>query len=660
MNFNYRAPLKPTKVYNYTMNRFLTYLRNLDPRTCRLARRAFLWSLVGLPLTVLLWGFFLIRSHESEIHTIANSILPDSTIVYDRNNRKIGEYFSRYHIYVPLKSIPKEMIDAVLAIEDRDFFKHKGVDWRSLGRAGLSVLKSGRYAQGGSTISMQIVRNYLLTREKTISRKIKEIVLSYQMERTLSKERILELYLNTMYMGNGAYGVGAASMVYFSRPLASLNTAELAVLAGLFKAPSLINPKRNEAESLKRQQLVLRAMREIGAIDEAKFKRLMATKIKFKVSDPVDIDFAPHYLAWIRELVFELIGERGRALNDNGLRIYTTLDYDMQQAANQSIAAASPRLKALEERLKLTGKDSIEAALLSVDRRDGSVLAMVGGTDFARSEYNRTIAALRSPGSAFKPVVYAAALSQGLRLNDLIDTAPKSIERFAWNEQPGELPPQVTLRTAFALSLNNPAVNLLATIGISPVIRLAAKMGVRSAIPKEYGIALGGFSLRMTDMARVYSTIANEGVPTTTRTITKITDRDGKTLYAAPKRAALPPAFEPQVSQQLTEAMHAVLTEGTGSSASYLGKSAVGKTGTSDDGRDNWFCGYTKNIATVVWVGSDLHSPLGRNASGAALALPIWAQAVSKYRDAAAYDVDVVQSVGSRLLEWFYNGTSRM
>jgi penicillin-binding protein 1A len=637
-----------------------SYIRNFEPPSRERVKRMALWSMVALPCIFVLWGWILAFSHTDEIETIANSVLPDTTIVYDRNHRKIGEYFSRYHVYVPFKKIPKDLIDAVVAIEDRDFFKHNGVDWRSLGRAGLAVLRSGSYAQGGSTISMQIVRNYLLSREKTISRKIKEIILSYQMERTLTKERILELYLNTMYTGNGAYGVGAASLLYFGRPLEKLNTAELAVLAGLFQAPSLVNPKRNPTETIKRQQLVLKAMLDVGALSAAQFKKVSKTKLKFKLSVPVDTDFAPYYLAWVRELVSELLGDLGRELNDNGLRIHTSLDYDMQAAANRAIASATPRLHALEKKLKLKEKDSIESALLSVDRRNGAVLAMVGGTDFERTEYNRTIASLRSPGSAFKPVVYGVALANGIRIDDLIETTPKKIDHFEWNEQHEAMLPEVSVRSAFALSLNNPAVNLVAAYGIDSVVNLASKMGVKSPLPREYGIALGGFSLRMTDMARVYATIANGGVPTETWSIAKITDRNGKVLYQAPKPAPLPSAFDSSVSQQLTDALHAVLTEGTGSSAAYLAKLAVGKTGTSNDGRDNWFCGFTKNIATVVWVGSDLHSPLGSSASGAGLALPIWGQAVSRYRDEPPIVTEVTQTLGAKLLDWFSSKANRL
>ncbi len=569
------------------------------------------------------------QSESEQIQKLTSAIIPDNSVVLDRNGSKIGEYYSFYHVEIPFNKIPKTMVDALLAIEDRKFFQHEGVNWISLGRAFVSVLTSAHFSQGGSTITMQLVKNYLLTREKKVSRKLREIILSYYVEKNLSKERILELYLNTMYMGHGAYGVGAASLVYFGRPLEQLEVPEFALLAGLFQAPSAYDPHKNPEAALKRKNIVLDSMVAAKMLSHSEMLVAKKQTLTFKPWVPINETIAPFFVSWIRGEVERLLSEDDLILNDRGYKITTTLDRRLQELANAAIASSATELDALNLKVNSGSKrkipERIEASLLVTDARSGAILSMVGGRNFRQSQFNRVISARRSPGSSFKPVVYSLALDRGLTWSDLVFVSPIDVRGFRPKNHKGDDMTEVTLIKALAKSMNTPVVSLAQKFGMKNVLERAAAMGVTSALKLETGVAIGGFSCSMMDVDAIYRTIANEGSRSDWFAITKIQDRDGKTLFEYDTARSQPvQAIATETAHLLRSGLQSVLTSGTATPAAHMASFAAGKTGTSDDSRDNWFVGFTRDIVATAWVGGDQNSSLGDAASGASLALPIW------------------------------------
>jgi penicillin-binding protein 1A len=611
-----------------------------------------------LALALYLWREGVFESETEQIQKLTAAIIPDNSVVLDRNGQKIGEYYSFYHVEIPFNKIPKSMVDALLAIEDRKFFQHEGVNWTSIGRAFVSVATSGRLSQGGSTLTMQLVKNYLLTREKKVSRKLREIILAYYVEKNLSKERILELYLNTMYMGHGAYGVGAASFVYFGKPLDQLTIAEFALLAGLFQAPSAYDPHKNPMAALKRKNIVLDAMVAAKSLSHAELGSAKKQTLVFKPWTPINETIAPFFVSWIRGEVERLLGEDELVLNDRGYKISTTLDRTYQENANRAIASSATSLDTLTTQIntqintrinaKLSARNSnkpgnkpnskaqvkvperIEAALLVTDPRTGAILSMVGGRNFRESQFNRVISAKRSPGSSFKPVVYSLAFDKGMTWADLVFVSPIDVRGFRPKNHKGDDMTEVTMIKALAKSMNTPVVSLAQKFGIKNVMERAEAMGVTAQLKMETGIAIGGFSASMMDVDAIYRTIANDGLRTETFAITKIQDRDGKTLYEYDASKSMPvQAISAETAHLLRSGLQAVLTSGTATAVAHMAGFAAGKTGTSDDSRDNWFVGFTRDIVATTWVGGDQNTSLGDAASGASLALPIWQEFMS-------------------------------
>ena len=575
------------------------------------------------------WSAGVFESEDEQIKKLTAAIIPDNSIVLDRAGNKIGEYYNHFHVEVAYKDIPQGMVNALLAVEDRRFFEHEGVNWKSMFRALISIVSSGRLKQGGSTITMQLVKNYLLTREKKVSRKLREIILSYYVEKNLSKERILELYLNTMYMGHGAYGVGAASIVYFGRPLNELSLAEFSLLAGLFQAPSAFDPHRNPQGALRRQKVVLDALLNAKLATKDEIEAARQKVLEFKPWTPINETIAPFFVAWIRSEVGTLLGEDDTVLNDRGYRITTTLDKNFQELANKAVLDNLEVLDVLQAKINSNPKkktpERLEAALLASDPKTGAVLAMVGGRNFRESQFNRAVSAKRSPGSVFKPVVFSLALERGMVWSDLVYASPVAVGKFRPKNHKGDDMTEATLIKALARSLNTPVISLAQKYGMQNVIERAELMGVRSPMKLETGVAIGGFSATMFDVDAIYRTMANLGLRHESHAITKIEDRDGNLLFSYDAATQDPiQALSPNVAELLRSGLQAVLSHGTASSIAHMAGYAAGKTGTSDDSRDNWFAGYTKDIVATVWVGGDNHSPLGDAASGTSLALPMW------------------------------------
>jgi penicillin-binding protein 1A len=598
---------------------------------------------VGIWLFTWLQQAGVLHLDESRLKVIIEYQHTDNSIVFARDGRKIGEFYSDYHLFVPYERIPKRLIQAVLAVEDRHFFSHHGIDIRGIARAFLVSLRSGSFTQGGSTLTQQVVRNFLLTPEKTFERKIKEALLAIQLERHLSKERILEIYLNALFLGQGAYGVGAAAERHFGRPLQELELHELALIAGLFQSPSRYNPHKAPEQAQRRQQQVLRAMRKNGFITVAEYHSAKRRKLDFQAQNALNMEFAPYFIDAIQEQVEKLLTTD---VKGKGLRIHTTLDLDLQLNVNEAVRRSRDMfIQAARklEGLKNPQEQMVETAALVLDHHRGEVLAMLGGRDFNRSQFNRALKAKRAPGSAFKTVVYAQGLLQGMKWSDMLYVAPVVIQDYRPANHAGDYMTETTLYSAFFRSINTPVVEFGHKLGTKKILDLARRMGIKTELKNQAGTLLGGSELTLMDMASVYATIGNYGEHIEPRMILRITDRDGKVLYDVtnnePKRERILPA---PVAYLLIDALQAVFRYGTASAFGEWAALTAGKTGTTNEAKDNWFCGISDKLTTVVWVGTDTNLPFGGSVGANTLALPLWVRIMEKAHRAYPFEPFVV------------------
>lgn len=609
-------------------------------RAARVAAVVAVIASIGITWASFQWlgelGVFEISKDQLDL--IAQVKPLDNSEVFDRDGRKVGEYFNSYQVYIPFAKLPKDLVNAIVAIEDRSFWTHKGFDPRGIVRAAVSKLKGSSTEQGASTLTQQIVRHFLLPNERTLARKVKEVALAIQLEHHISKERIIEIYANSLFLGNGSYGVGAAARRYFGKEAAALSTEEAALIAGLFQSPSRFNPAHAPERAKARQLQVLKAMYKAKMLTFAKAKELAKIPLVYKTYQPMNEHLAPYWVDFIKQEAEKLLKDQGLKVSNQGLRIYTTLDQSLQQLAEKAVDDAAPALDAAAERTQqVKDKDgmrsnaTVEASVLSIDPRNGEILAMVGGRDYAQSKFNRTYQALRSPGSAFKPVVYSLALQSKWKWSDMIFVSPITINNYRPHTPDEDMLTETTLMRAFYRSMNTPTVELGQKLGLKNIIAQAERLGLRSPIKEEFGITLGSSDATLMDLARMYGTFANNGNQVELVAIKKITDRDGAVVYQAPLPSARSKqALSPQVAYLMTQGMRAVLSMGTGYTSAHLSGVAAGKTGTSNDSTDNWFCGYAPNLATVVWVGTDEHVPMRGDVTGGKLALPIWDKFMTK------------------------------
>ncbi len=598
-----------------------------------------LGSMALVMLCTLGWAFLWLQQtgvlhlDESRLLVIIDYKHSDNTLVFDRNGEKIGEFFSDYHVFVPYEKIPNQLIQAVLAVEDRHYFEHYGIDFRGIARAFFASLKNGSFTQGGSTITQQVVRNFLLSPEKTFERKIKEAILAIQLERHLSKEKILEIYLNALFLGQGAYGVGAAAERHFGRPLQALETHELALIAGLFQSPSRYNPHKAPDQAKRRQRQVLKAMVQNGFLTVPAYKEAKKKALVYKSQNQLNTTFAPHFIDAVQEQTEKLlVGDvKGR-----GLRIYTSLDVKLQEEVNQVIDQSKDIFSHAAQKLVGVPPNSqrlVETAAIIMDHRNGDILSMIGGRDYSRSQFNRALKAKRAPGSSFKPVVYGMALQTGMKWSDMVYVAPVVIQDYRPRNYSSEYMTEATLFSAFYKSINTPVVEIGYRLGTKRITDLAKRMGVRTELKTQAGTLLGGSEVTPLDMAALYATIGNAGVPVEPRMILRITDRDSKVLYEAPPPPKKPKhALPEQIAYLLIDGMRAVFRYGTANKYAEMGAYAAGKTGTTDEAKDNWFCGITPNLTAVVWVGTDSNLAFSGTVAANTLALPLWVKMIQKAR----------------------------
>jgi penicillin-binding protein 1A len=549
-----------------------------------------------------------------------------STRVYADNNELIDEFYLENRKLIKFSDIPPVVIDAFLSAEDARFFEHRGFDMQSISRAFLRNLKAGRIVQGGSTITQQVAKALYLSPEKSYIRKIKEAVLAYKIDRSLSKKEILNLYLNHIYLGHGAYGIEAASQVYFGKSTRYLNLCEASLLAGLPKAPSNYDPYTNYERSRQRQEYVLTRMVEDGHIAENEKNRVLRMPLLLRSIRPQD-KVAAYFIENIRRYIQGKYGSD--VLYKEGLEVYTTLDIRTQQAARDAVERG---LQELENRQRYS-RNVVQGALLCMDARTGAIRAMVGGRDFSKSEFNRATQSRRQPGSAFKPIIYTAAFDRGMTPETQIVDSPLAFEdgtSQVWKPQnfDGQFLGPISLRSALVQSRNIVTIKLLQEIGVNYAIAYAANMGISSPLAPNLSLALGSSAVTLQELVRAYAVLANGGKVVEPFMIKKIVDRTGHVFEEHVIKAEQ--AIDPRIAYLTTHIMQDVVESGTGQRVKSIGRPVAGKTGTTNDMRDAWFIGFTPSLVTGVWVGFDQERSLGSQEVGGRAAAPIWLYCMEK------------------------------
>ena len=604
-------------------------------------RNKFLWLyLLGAIIAICLGaaaGFFVVNTADLPRISALEEYKPIATTrVFADDGELIAEFFMENRTPVTIDRVPMHVRQAFLAVEDPRFYRHSGIDLFGVARASLTNVMAGRVVQGGSTITQQLSKMLFLEPEKSLSRKVKEAILSLQIERRYSKDEILSLYLNQVYLGSGAYGVEAAAHTYFGKPVEQLDTAEGAMLAGLPQAPSKYSPMKDPKRAKSRRHHALLRMLDEGFI--SKDEMLSADKEPINLKSGRFISSkAPYFVEYVRQTLDE---KYGPALYRGGLNIYTTLNLDMQEAAEASVAK---HLAEVSKRHPRPGKE-IQGALLAIEPNTGSIKAMVGGTDYAKSQFNRSVQAHRQPGSAFKPIVYAAAIEKGYRPDDIVMDTPVSYPGASpgkpWRpaNYDNKFSGAMSLKSALARSVNVVAVKLMADVGIKKVIGCAQRLGIRSDMQPYLPLALGTTDATLLEMTAAYAAIDNFGVYVTPSAISRITDREGRVIEEGIPGTSQ--AINPDTATILTSMLENVVQHGTGWKARELARPAAGKTGTTSDYQDAWFIGYLPSMAAGVWVGYDDHKPIGKRETGAEAALPIWLDFMKGYVKAANVPVE--------------------
>lgn len=533
---------------------------------------------------------------------------------------------------VPLQAVPKDLIDAIIAVEDRAFYQHEGISIRGIIRAAMTNFRSGGVRAGGSTLTQQLVKNFYLTEERTYTRKAREAIMAILLELRYSKEEILEAYLNEIYLGqNGAVqinGVEQASQVYFSKRVNYLTLPEAATLAGMIRFPNGYSPLKNPGKAKERRNLALRQMREQGMIDDAEYERAVAAPMTTS-KYPRSIRSAPFFVDLVMKQLQDTYPET--QLQTEGLRIFTTLDTMMQRSAEEALESGLAGLKKKYSHVRKS-PTPVEGVVVTIQPGSGYVKALVGGSSYKTTQFNRALQAKRQPGSLFKPFVYTAAMNpargdEAMTASTLLDDSPISVDTGGgapWRPQnyDGRFHGRVTVRRALAHSYNIPAVRAAINAGVPNVIQLASQIGVESKLQAYPSISLGSFEVTPLEIAYAYSVFANEGVKAEPVSILAVATRDGKLLES--RSVTMKKVAPAAVCYVMNDILQDVLDYGTAARLRSMGftRKYAGKTGTTNNYRDAWFIGYSPRLLSLVWIGYDD----GRNLrlSGSDAAVPIW------------------------------------
>ena len=581
------------------------------------------------------YGWFvadLVGSIPSKQQLKAFSEIASANILFDAADREVFTIAKEHRIEVPLKEISPNLIKAVLAIEDRRFFEHDGFDPIRIVGSAIASLRAGDPVQGGSTITQQLARQSV-GREKTLQRKLREMLFAGQLEHHFTKDEILELYLNKVYFGDGLYGAEAASRGYFGKKASELSLGEAALLAGLLKAPSSYDPSVAPQKAEARQTVVLKAMLDSKAITKAEYDTAFKTQIDIYDGLRAEEAHGRYFKEEVRRQLVERFG--AERVDEGGLQVYTTIDPAMQRAADAAVQAGLVDVEKSLPKKRPAKKgaapppagEPLQAALIAIDPSSGHIRAMVGGRNFRKSAYNRALQAKRQPGSAFKPFVYAAAVEAGYGPDDLIEglgDGEMEYTNAAYTPEDDHLyEDAVTLREGLRMSSNRAAVRLISDVGVKRTVTSAKNFGFEH-LPVVPSIALGSGEVTLSEITAAYGAFANNGMVFKPILIRKVTDKDGNVLFEAKQEARQ--AIRPVTAYLMADMLRGVVDYGTGYGVRQAGFKlpAAGKTGTTNDYKDAWFIGFTPSIVTGVWVGYDQPQTIRRNGYAAELAVPLW------------------------------------
>jgi penicillin-binding protein 1A len=571
------------------------------------------------------------------------------TQVFADDSTLVGEFFEQNRALVPLDDIPQHFKDAVIAVEDRRFYSHWGVDGVGLVRAIFANMRAGRIVEGASTITQQLARNLFTMFDVSISRKIKEAILALRIEGAYSKDEILEMYLNQINFGSGAYGVEAAARKYFDKGARDLTLGESAFLAGLPQNPRDYSPYYHLERALQRRVVVLDAMVAAGKLDRATAAAIAASPIEIGEAREGE-RFAAYFLEHVRQYLESKYGA-DRIYHD-GLKVYTALDPYLQQIAEDSLethlsaiekaqgyAKTKERYRAAAKKGAETEVDYLEGAVIAIEPRTGFVRALVGGRSFKDSKWNRAVQAKRQPGSAFKPFIYLAALENGYTPADIVLDAPIVLDLpngdvYKPQNYTEEFEGEVTARHALNESINVAAVRVLLSIGPPTAINYAHRLGIKSPLDPVYSLALGSMEVSLLELTSAYATLAAGGIRAEPLFVKRVVDRDGKLLEE--NTVYRDEVLSPQTAYVITSMLESALNEGTGKTTRTMGfmEPAAGKTGTTNDCSDAWYIGYTPELCVGVWSGFDVKKTMGAKMTGAVVSLPTWTSVMkAHYRD---------------------------
>ncbi len=584
-------------------------------------------------------GYYL-KTYTYDISSLTNYKPEVTTRIYDKNGDKIASIFNKKHrYYASFDEIPPKIIEALVAIEDTTFFEHPGINIDAIFRAAIKVIRAGKAVEGASTITQQLVKNVLLSREKKLSRKIKEAIYAIKLEQNLTKEQILECYLNEIYYGHGYYGIKTAADGYFHKKLSDLTLKEMAILVGLPKAPSTYAPTKNYEISMGRANRVISRMHTLGWIDNRTYKHALSENPKV-----FDETLTQNKAPFIVDEVIRRAKKLGiKDIRSGGYEIYTTIDLRLQDIARKSLKKAYDGSKKRieiykKEEAKIMRKNPrhepfvdantslLNGALVSLDSQTGDILALVGSVDYKKSSYNRATQGKRQPGSAFKPFIYQVAIDLGYSgATKLIDIARtykyrKNGKELKWQPKNYEKNYKglISLRESLVHSRNLATINLVNDIGLNQLLREFTKFGIKN-LPRDLSISLGTISLSPLELAKYYTSFANHGLQVQPHLINHI-DKNEQIIYEKGKK--IRKITVPTQAYIMTTILKDVIKRGTGRRAAAYGIELAGKTGTTNNNVDGWFAGYSPTIETIVWFGNDDNTPMHRKETGGRIAGP--------------------------------------
>jgi len=578
---------------------------------------------------------FLSLQDLPDIDDLAHVTPTAGTKLYDNGDppEMISQLAIEQRTFVPLARMPRALLDAIVSIEDERFYSHWGLDVWGIFRAAIANLTTGKRGQGASTLTQQLARTLFLTREKTIERKIKEAILAVKLERRYKKDEILEMYLNQIYFGQGAWGVEQAGRIYFGKHVEQLTLPECALLAGLPKSPNEFSPRRDLEKARVRRNTVLQRMVQTGRAERAEAEEAMNSPVQLRQTEVTN---APYFAAHVRKYLEEAYGDQ--AVGRGGLSVYTTLNLRFQtiaQGALEQGLAAAETLVAASRRGGASSSLRLQGALVAMDTRTGAILAMIGGRSFRENEFNRATQARRQPGSSFKPIIYTTALLNGYTPSDLVDDTATSFpgrDGKPWipanfdRKSMGVIP----LRRALALSRNVVTARLLNQVGVRTVIGVAKKFGYLGPFRDDLTLAMGTSEVSLLEMVSAFSVFANGGVRAIPYAIRLVKDSQGTILEQ--QQAELVPVLSPQISYLMLSMLQEVIDRGTGHLVRKHGfaRPCAGKTGSTNDYTDAWFIGFTPSMVCGIWLGYDDRRTLGRMMTGGVICAPVWASFMSE------------------------------